>query len=75
MVNNNTSLKNTVKDYYLRNPSGTLKNFDFTEELEDIKEPCLIISGLLDLCSPLIAKTIYDKIPNSQWELFEFSHH
>ena len=56
-------------------PSGTLKNFDFTEELENIKEPCLITSGLLDLCSPLIAKTMYDKIPNSEWELFEFSRH
>jgi proline iminopeptidase len=43
-------------------PSGTLKNFDFTEELENIKEPCLIISGLLDLCSPLIAKTMYERL-------------
>jgi len=56
-------------------PSGTLKNFDFTREIEDIKEPCLVISGLLDLCSPLIAKTMYDKIPNSEWELFEYSRH
>ena len=45
------------------------------KEIEDIKEPSLIISGLLDLCSPLIAKTMYDKIPNSEWELFEFSRH
>lgn len=56
-------------------PSGTLKNFDFTKDIEDIQEPCLIISGLLDLCSPLIAKTMYDKIPNSEWELFEYSRH
>ncbi|MGB6127140.1 MAG: proline iminopeptidase-family hydrolase [Psychrilyobacter sp.] len=56
-------------------PSGTLKNFNFTKEIENIKEPCLIISGLLDLCSPLIAKTMYDKIPNSEWELFEYSRH
>ncbi|MCC5428393.1 alpha/beta fold hydrolase, partial [Clostridium botulinum] len=56
-------------------PSGTLKNFDFMKEIEDIKEPCLITSGLLDLCSPLVAKTMYDKIPNSEWELFEFSRH
>ncbi len=45
------------------------------KEIEDIKEPCLITSGLLDLCSPLVAKTMYDKIPNSEWELFEFSRH
>jgi proline iminopeptidase len=56
-------------------PSGTLKNFDFTEDLKNILEPCLINSGLLDLCSPLIAKTMYDKIPNSEWELFEYSRH
>ncbi len=56
-------------------PTGTLKDFDFMEQIEDIQEPCLIISGLLDLCSPLIAKTMYDKIPNSKWELFEFSRH
>ncbi len=56
-------------------PSGTLKNFDFMKEIENIKEPCLITSGLVDLCSPLIAKTMYDKIPNSEWELFEFSRH
>lgn len=37
-------------------PSGTLKDFDFMKEIEDIKEPCLITSGLLDLCSPLVAK-------------------
>lgn len=56
-------------------PSGTLKNFDFMDEIENINEPCLITSGLLDLCSPLIAKTMYDKIPNSKWELFEYSRH
>ena len=56
-------------------PSGTLKNFAFSDRISDIKEPCLITSGLLDLCSPLIAKTMYDKIPNSKWELFEYSRH
>lgn len=56
-------------------PSGTLKDFDFLEEIQYIQEPCLIISGLVDLCSPLIAKTMYDRIPNSKWELFEFSRH
>jgi len=56
-------------------PSGTLKNFGFSDKITDIKEPCLITSGLLDLCSPLIAKAMYDKIPNSKWELFEYSRH
>lgn len=56
-------------------PTGTLKNFDFMKEIEDIQEPCLITSGSHDLCSPFIAKTMYDKIPNSEWELFESSLH
>lgn len=56
-------------------PSGNLKNYDFEEEIKEIKEPCLITSGLLDLCSPLVAKTMYDSIPNSEWELFEYSRH
>ncbi|NLY76494.1 MAG: proline iminopeptidase-family hydrolase [Tissierellia bacterium] len=56
-------------------PTGTLKDFDFMDEIEDIQEPCLITSGIDDLCSPFIAKTMYDKIPNSEWELFEFSRH
>jgi len=56
-------------------PSGTLKNFDFSDEISNIQEPCLIISGLLDLSSPLIAKSMYDKIPDSKWELFEYSRH
>ena len=56
-------------------PSGTLKNFEFSDKISDIKEPCLITSGLLDLCSPLIAKAMYDNIPNSKWELFEYSRH
>lgn len=56
-------------------PSGTLKNFDYREQLKDIKEPCLVISGLMDLCTPWIAKYMYDEIPNSEWELFEFSRH
>ena len=56
-------------------PSGTLKDFDFRDQLKDIKEPCLVISGLLDLCTPWIAKYMYDRIPTSQWELFQFSRH
>lgn len=56
-------------------PTGTLKDFDFMDEIEHIQEPCLITSGVDDLCSPLIAKIMYDKIPNSEWELFEYSRH
>ncbi|MEF9941648.1 MAG: proline iminopeptidase-family hydrolase [Lachnospiraceae bacterium] len=56
-------------------PSGTLKDFDYRDQLKDIKEPCLVVSGLLDLCTPWIAKFMYDRIPDSKWELFQFSRH
>lgn len=56
-------------------PTGTLKNYNFKEEIRNIKEPCLIMSGQMDMCSPFIAKEMFDKIPNSQWELFEYSRH
>lgn len=56
-------------------PTGTLSGYEFTDRLDEIKEPCLITSGSRDLCSPYIAKTMYNKIPNSEWELFQYSRH
>lgn len=56
-------------------PQGTLKNYDVTGQLKDIKEPALVISGGNDLCTPYIAKYMYDRIPNSEWELFRTCRH
>lgn len=56
-------------------PTGTLAGYEFTDRLQEIKEPCLITSGAIDLCSPFIAKTMYDRIPNCKWELFQYSRH
>ena len=56
-------------------PTGTLSGYEFTDRLHEIKEPCLITNGQRDLCSPLIAKTMYDNISNAEWELFQFSRH
>ncbi|MFC2662488.1 MAG: proline iminopeptidase [Eubacterium sp.] len=56
-------------------PSGTLGDFEYVDRLNEIKIPSLICSGIQDLCSPLIAKTMYDGIPDSKWELFRHSHH
>lgn len=56
-------------------PLGTLKNWNYIDELYKIDMPTLIISGVSDLCTPLIAKTMKDNIPNSQWELFAASRH
>jgi proline iminopeptidase len=56
-------------------PMGTLKDYDVTEQLKDIKEPTLVINGGNDLCTPYIAKYMYDRIPNSRWELFRDCRH
>ena len=56
-------------------PTGTLKDFDYTDRLHEIRIPALIISGTNDLCTPLIAKTMYDRIPDSEWELFDGCRH
>lgn len=56
-------------------PMGTLKDYDVTAQLKDIRESALIISGGNDLCTPYIAKTMYDGIPDSRWELFRTCRH
>lgn len=56
-------------------PLGTLKDFDYIDRLDEITAPCLIMSGTNDLCTPLIAKTMYDGIPITQWELFDGCRH
>lgn len=56
-------------------PTGTLKDFDYTDRLGEITVPALVIDGTNDLCSPLIAKTLYDGIPNARWELFDGARH
>ena len=50
-------------------PLGTLKDFEYTNRLNQIDVPSLIISGTNDLCTPLVAKTMYDGISKSKWEL------
>lgn len=56
-------------------PIGTLKDFDYTDRLQEIQVPSLIINGTNDLCTPYIAKTIYDRIPDTQWKLFQNARH
>lgn len=57
------------------NPTGTLAHWDYRNQLDKIKVPTLITSGTDDLCTPLIAKTMYDLIPDASWDLFPKSRH
>lgn len=56
-------------------PTGTLKDFDYTSRLHEIGQPTLVISGTNDECTPLIAKTMYDRIPGARWELLDGARH
>ncbi len=56
-------------------PEGTLQGYDYTEKLRDVTIPTLVTSGTNDLCTPLVAKTMYDAIPGAKWELFANSRH
>lgn len=56
-------------------PMGNLRDFDYTDRLHELRCPCLITSGTNDLCTPLVAKTMFDRIPNARWELFDGTRH
>ena len=56
-------------------PTGTLKDFEYIDRLGEIEIPTLIMSGISDLCSPLVAKTMNDGIPGSRWILWERARH
>ena len=56
-------------------PTGTLKDFEYIDRLGEITIPSLIMSGISDLCSPLVAKTMADGIPNARWILWERARH
>lgn len=56
-------------------PWGNLKDFDYTARLGEISQPCLVISGTNDECTPLLAKTMYDGIKDSRWELLDGARH
>lgn len=56
-------------------PQGTLAGYEYTDKLDRIKVPTLITSGTNDLCTPLVAKTMYDHIAGARWELFAHSRH
>ena len=56
-------------------PTGTLKDFEYIDRLGEIEVPSLIMSGISDLCSPLVAKTMHDGIAGSEWILWERARH
>lgn len=55
--------------------NGTISDFELTDDLHKIHVPVLVTNGTDDLCTPLIAKSVYDHIPGAKWHLFANSRH
>jgi len=55
--------------------TGSLRTWDVTDELHRISVPTLLVSGRYDEATPLVVGTIHDRIPGSEWALFEESSH
>jgi len=56
-------------------PTGTLKDYEYSDKLHAIKSPALITSGVGDESTPLQCKLMLDSIPQARWELFAHSQH
>ena len=54
---------------------GSLREWDITDQLHKISVPTLLVSGRFDEATPLIVGTIHERIPNSDWVIFEESSH
>lgn len=54
---------------------GNLNPWEWDDKLPSVDVPCLITSGTNDLCSPLVAKRMFDLIPGAKWHLFAHSTH
>lgn len=56
-------------------PAGNLHDYEYTNKLKTIKQPVLITSGTDDLCTPLVAKSMFDQLPTARWKLFQGCGH
>lgn len=57
------------------NPTGNLKDFEYIDKLGDIKESILVINGTNDMCTPLVAQSMYNGIADCQWKMFQSARH
>ncbi len=54
---------------------GTIKDWDITGRLAEIDVPTLLVSGRYDEATPTIVGSMKERIPGSEWALFEESSH
>lgn len=57
------------------NVTGTLRDWDITHRLREIRVPTLVTSGRFDEMRPEIVAPLSVEIPNARWEIFEASAH
>jgi len=55
--------------------TGTLKDWDVTNRLGEIRQPTLITSGRHDECTPTLVEPLHRGIADSDWVIFEGSAH
>ncbi len=55
--------------------TGTLKDWDITSRLGEIRLPTLVLGGRYDEATPVLAETMHHGIPDSECVIFENSAH
>jgi L-proline amide hydrolase len=54
---------------------GTIASFDITDRLGEIDVPVLLVSGEHDEVRPSVVAAAHERLPDSEWVLFEDSSH
>jgi L-proline amide hydrolase len=54
---------------------GPLREFDLTDRLGEFDVPLLLVSGEFDEVRPDVVRSVHERVPGAQWELFEASSH
>jgi L-proline amide hydrolase len=54
---------------------GTMKGWDITPRLHDVRVPVLVISGEHDEATPAVVRPLVDAIPGAEWQLIAGASH
>ncbi|MDP9345899.1 MAG: proline iminopeptidase-family hydrolase [Actinomycetota bacterium] len=54
---------------------GTLRGWDITPRLADMRVPVLVISGEYDEATPTVVRPLVDALPEARWELIDDASH
>jgi L-proline amide hydrolase len=54
---------------------GTLRDWDLTPRLREIRVPVLVISGEHDEATPAVVRPLVEGLPDATWELFDGASH